>query len=105
MENSEQVVICDLTLVIFRLPAGFLARTHGRTSGRPFDLEADFFVESLSSAPSASRNTFSAPTITDGCARIGSRSSYLPLRRPDLYIEPSPCGGVRPAGDPVDGDP
>ena len=22
-----------------------------------------------------------------------------------LYIEPSPCGGVRPAGDPVDSDP
>ena len=40
-------------------------------------------MESLSSGPPASRNTFSVSTITDGYARAGSRSSYLPLRRPD----------------------
>ena len=45
--------------------------------------EDDFFVESLSSGPSASHNTFSVSTIADGHARAGSRSSYLPLRRPD----------------------
>ena len=50
--------------------------------------------------PSASRNTFSVSTITDGNARGGGRSTL-----PWLYIEPSPCGGVRPSGDPVDSDP
>ena len=44
------------------------------------------FVESLSKGPSASRNSFSVSTITDGCARAGSRSSYLPLRRPDCTL-------------------
>ena len=34
------------------------------------------------------------------------RSSWEPaLTLAWLYIEPSPCGGVRPAGDPVDSDP
>ena len=51
--------------------------------------------------PSASRNTFSVSTITDGNARGGGRSHLLAW----LYIEPFPCGGVRPAGDPVDSDP
>ena len=35
---------------------------------------------------SASRNTFSVSTITDGYARRGSRSSYLPSRRPDCTL-------------------
>ena len=33
------------------------------------------------------------------------RSTFPALTLAWLYIEPSPCGGVRPAGDPVDGDP
>ena len=36
--------------------------------------------------PSASCSTFSVSTITDGSARAGSRSSYLPLRRPDCTL-------------------
>ena len=54
---------------------------------------------------SASRNTFSVSTITDGNARVGGRSTLSTLTLAWLYIEPSPCGGVRPAGDPVDSDP
>ena len=55
--------------------------------------------------PSASRNTFSVSTITDGNARVGGRSTLSTLTLAWLYIEPSPCGGVRPAGDRVDSDP
>ena len=55
--------------------------------------------------PSAARNTFSMSTITDGNARVGGRSTLSSLTLARLYIEPSPCGGVRPAGDPVDSDP
>ena len=36
--------------------------------------------------PSASRNTFSVSTITDGYARAGSYSSCLPLSRPDCTL-------------------
>ena len=53
--------------------------------------------------PSASRNTFSVSTITDGNDRVEGRSILSTLTL--AYIEPSPCGGVRPAGDPVDSDP
>ena len=35
----------------------------------------------------------------------GGRSTLSTLTLAWLYIEPSPCGGVRPAGDPVDSDP
>ena len=67
-----------------------------------FPPEADSLLWShTSSGPSASRNTFSVSTITDGNARIGSRSSFPALTLAWLHIEPSPCGGVRPAGDPV----
>ena len=59
----------------------------------------------LPTGPSASRITFSASTITDGNARAGGRSTFPALTLAWLYIEPSPCGGVRPAGDPVDSDP
>ena len=66
------------------LPA---SRTHGRTQGRtPFHPETDFFVESRSSGPSSSRNTFSVSTITDGNARIGCRSTFSPLRRHDCTL-------------------
>ena len=58
-----------------------------------------------STGPSTSRNTFSVSTITDGNARIGGRSTFPALTLAWLYIDPSPCGGVRPAGDPVDSDP
>ena len=71
-----------------------------------FPAEADSLPWSdISSGPSASRNTFSVSTITDGNARIGRRSTFPALTLAWLYIEPSPCGGVRPAGDPVDSDP
>ena len=59
----------------------------------------------LSTGPSASRNTFSVSTITDGNARVKGRSTLSTLTLAWLYIEPSPCGGVRAAGDPVDSDP
>ena len=52
-----------------------------------------------STGPSASRNNFSVSTITDGNARAGGRSHLPALTLAWLYIEPSPCGGVRPAGD------
>ena len=55
--------------------------------------------------PSASRNTFSVSTNTDGNARVRGRSTLSSLTLTWLYIEPFPCGGVRPAGDPVDSDP
>ena len=35
----------------------------------------------------------------------GDRNTLSTLTLSSLYIEPSPCGGVRPAGDPVDCDP
>ena len=35
----------------------------------------------------------------------GGRSTLSTLTLAWLYIEPSPCGGIRPAGDPVDSDP
>ena len=59
----------------------------------------------LPTGPSASRITFSVTTITDGNARIGGRSTFPALSLAWLYIESSPCGGVRPAADPVDSDP
>ena len=48
-----------------------------------FPPRSRLFVESLSTGPSAFRNTFSVSTITDCYARIRSRNSCLPLRRPD----------------------
>ena len=59
----------------------------------------------ISAVPSASRNTFSVSTITDGNARIGERSTLPALTLAWLYIEQSPCGGMRPADDPVHSDP
>ena len=47
----------------------------------------------------------SVSTITDGNARVGCRSTRSTLTLAWLHNEPSPCGGVRPAGDPVDSDP
>ena len=40
-----------------------------------------------------------------GRQRVGGRSTLSTLPLALLYIEPSPCGRVRPAGDPVDSDP
>ena len=47
-----------------------------------FPPESGFFVEP-STGPSASRNTFSVSTITDGYARAREPQLSLPLRRPD----------------------
>ena len=104
--RHEQVQLLDMTHVFF----GLLARFSGTESrahpgANTFPPETDFFVESRSSGPSASRNTFSVSTIKDGNARGGGRSSYPPSRRPDCTSSRFPCGGVRPAGDPVDSDP
>ena len=78
------------------LPCACDLRAPGRLS-RPFfeahpgaitfPPEADFFVESLSSGPSASRNTFSVSTITDGNARRwGPQLTFQPLRWPDCIL-------------------
>ena len=69
--------VCDLRPPR-RLLHGY--ETHRRATTFPPE---EIFVKSLSTDPSASRNTFSVSTITDGYVRAGSRSSYLPLRRPD----------------------
>ena len=71
---------------VLRTPHQLLLAFETLAGAITFPPEADFFVESLSSGPSASRNTFSVSTITDGNARIGSRSSYLPLRWPDCTL-------------------
>ena len=54
--------------------------------GEHLSTRSRLFGESLSTDPSASRNTFSVSKITDGHARAGSRSSYLPLRGPDCTL-------------------
>ena len=82
-------------------PIGF----RGAPQANTFPPEADSLWSHFSTCPSASRNTFSVSTITDGNARIGGRSTFPALTFSWLYIEPSRCGGVRPAGDLVDGDP
>ena len=46
-----------------------------------FPPEADSLWSHFSTGPSASRNTFSVSTITDGNARIGGRSIFLALTR------------------------
>ena len=53
----------------------------------------------ISTGPSASRNTFSVSTITDGNARARGPQLLPALMLAWLYIELSPCGGVQPAGD------
>ena len=45
------------------------------------------------------------PTHKTHLCRTICRSTFPALTLAWLYIEPSPCGGVRPAGDPVDSDP
>ena len=85
----------------FRLsPSGFEAHPGANTFPSVCGLTTTSFTD-----PPASRNTFSVSTITDGNARVGGRSTLSTLTLASLYIEPSPCGGVRPAGDPVDSDP
>ena len=67
-----------IALVFFGLPAGFSGTdSRAHPGANTFPPEADFFVESLSSGPSASRNTLSVSTITDGYARAG-RPQLLP---------------------------
>ena len=79
----EQTLIPGFAAYDLRAPRRRTGTVTRRTQGRsPFRIEADFLVESLSTGPSASR-TLSVSTITDGYARAGSRSSYLPSRRPD----------------------
>ena len=95
----------NVSLVIFGLFARTLARLRGGKRAITFPPKADFFVESLSSGPSASRNTFPVSTITDGYARIGSRSSCLPRRRPGYTLSRLRAEEMRPAADPVDSDP
>ena len=93
--------------MFFGLLAGFTSLAFEAHPGaNTFPPEADSLLWShISSGPSASRSTFSVSTITDGNARIGGRSTFPALTLACLYIEPSPCGGVRPACDPVDSDP
>ena len=86
------------------LLTGSPVRLSRRTQGEHLSIRARSFATSYTD-PSASRNTFSVTTITDRNAQIGGRSTFPALTLAWLYIEPSPCGGVRPAGDPVDSDP
>ena len=97
----------DMAPCVLRAPHRLITvRLSRRTPGRtPFHPRQTFFWWKSLSGPSASRNTFSVSTITDGNARVGGRSTRSSLTLAWLYIEPSPCGGVRPAGDPVDSDP
>ena len=47
---------------------------------------------------------FQWPRLRTATLGLGAAAPFLPSRPAWLYIEPSPCGGVRPAGDPVDSD-
>ena len=45
------------------------------------------------------------PRSRTATLELGGRSTFPALTQAWLHIEPSPCGGVRPASDPVDSDP
>ena len=68
-----------VSLVIFGLLATFCSVSR-RTQVRSAVNAA------LPTGPSASRITFSVTTITDGNARMGSRSSFVPWRWPDSTL-------------------
>ena len=88
-------------------PSGF----RGAPWAITFPPEADSLWSHFSTGPSASRNTFSVPTITDSYARTWwpQRLFTLPLHRPDCTLSRLVAlinsRGVRLAGDPVDSDP
>ena len=52
----------------------------------PFPPEADSLWSHISRGPSASRNTCSVSTITDGNARTEGPSTFLPSRWPDCTL-------------------
>ena len=81
-------------------PSGFWGALRANTFPSVCGLTTTSFTD-----PSASRNKFSVSTITDGNARGGGRSHLPALTLAWLHGEPSPCGGARLAGDPVDSDP
>ena len=90
---------------VLRAPPGshrpVLRRTPGRT---PFPSVCGLTATSFTD-PSASRqHLFSVHDHRRQRSGEG-RSTLSSLTFARLYIEPSPCGGVRPAGDPVDSDP
>ena len=95
-----------LPLVFFGLLTGSPDRLSRRTPGRtPFHPRA---VSSRTSStdPSASHNTFSVPTTTEGNARIRGRSTFPALTLVWLYIEQ--CLRAEEYdrhGGPVDSDP
>ena len=92
--------------MILRLLTGSPDRLSKRTPRRsPFHPKQTLCGVTFQRAHPLPAKTFSVSTITDGNARIGGRSTFPALTLAWLYIEPSPCGGVRPAGDPVDSDP
>ena len=105
INNCSWIVSAVLDACVLRAPPGshrpvLVAHPGANTFPSVCGLTTTSFTD-----PSASRNTFSVSTITDGNARVGGRSTFLALTLAWLYIEPSPCGGVRPASDPVDSDP
>ena len=69
-----------VSLMLFGLLAGTLARLRDAPRGdSPFHPKQTSSWKSLSSGPSAHRNTFSVSTITDGYARAGGRSTLSTL--------------------------
>ena len=70
---------------------------HLSTRSRLSSVESHFFA--LPATP------FQCPRSRTATLGQGGRSTFPALTLAWLFIEASPCGGVRPAGDPVDSDP
>ena len=97
-----------LTLVIFGLLASVFARFRDAPRAITFPTHHALLASGprASWGPSASRNTLSVSTITDGNARRGGAAApFLPLRWPDCTLSRLRAEEYDPAGDPVDSDP
>ena len=88
---------------IFRVRLACQVVDHGRTQGRPPFHPNLAASGSLQRALPLPATPFQCPRSRTATLELGGAAPFPPLAW--LYIEPSPCGGVRPAGDPIDSDP
>ena len=99
----------DMSLVLFGLLAGTDRTASEAHPGRCEHLSTHHAL--LASGPRASWShpllptPFQCPRSRTATLGEGAAAHFPALTLAWLYIEPSPCGGVRPAGDPVDSDP